>query len=254
MGVLAGGSGDRRSAAESVRRLVAGLGCTPAEALALAVLVAGGVAVLGVLWLLARPGDPLPASAPGPPTPASGEHESVAGPELEADDLVVHVAGEVADPGLHELPAGARVADAVQAAGGPTDDALTAGLNLAREVSDGEQLYVPGREEGGSAGGPDPGRPDSPGSPGAFGRPGGGAGGNARGAGGASAWRPDGRLDLNRATTDDLEELDGIGEVLAERIVTHRERQGRFDEVGQLRDVSGIGEKTFQRLAELVVV
>lgn len=238
MGVFVGGSGERRSGVETVRRLVAGLGCTPAEALALAVLVAGAVAVLGVLWLLARPGPPTGSGSEA--KPPGLDSEAPAGPQLEAEELVVHVAGEVASPGLHELPAGARVADALEAAGGPTDEALTAALNLAREISDGEQLYVPGPEEAAAAGDRGRGQPDPP-------------GGNTAPAG-ASAWRPDGRLDLNRATAEDLEELDGIGEVLAERIVTHREEQGRFGEVGELRDVAGIGEKTFQRLAESVVV
>lgn len=241
MGLFEGGSGERRSAAETVRRVVAGLGCTPAEALALAVLVAGAVAVLGVLWFLARPGPPADDGSGAAPTPAVGD-EAPAVPALEAEELVVHVAGEVASPGLHELPGGARVADALEAAGGPTDEALTAALNLAREVSDGEQLYVPGPEEA------------APGGAGAGGQPGGPAGESRNAAPGSSAWRPDGRLDLNRATTDDLEELDGIGEILAERIVAHREQQGRFEEVGELRDVAGIGEKTFQRLAEVVVV
>lgn len=238
MGVLEGGSGDRRGGAEALRRLVAGLGCTPAEIAALAVLVAGGVAALGLLWYLGRP-------APDPDAPArpAGAEDAPAAPELVEDDLVVHVAGEVANPGLYELAAGARVADAVEAAGGPTDEAVTAGLNLARQVSDGEQLYVPGPEETAPAG--DAAHP----------RAGAAAGGHpGRPGGGASAWRPDGRLDLNRATTEDLEELSGIGPVLAERIITYREEVGGFGEVGELRDVAGIGEKTFQAVAEDLVV
>ncbi|HWB71256.1 MAG TPA: helix-hairpin-helix domain-containing protein, partial [Egibacteraceae bacterium] len=80
--------------------------------------------------------------------------------------------------------------------------------------------------------------------------------GQPAGAGSAlpDARRPDGRLDLNRATVDDLEELPGIGPVLAERIVAHREQRGGFAAGGDLREVRGIGEKTFQTLAELVSV
>ena len=70
----------------------------------------------------------------------------------------------------------------------------------------------------------------------------------------ASGVRPDGRLDLNTATAVQLQSLPGIGPVLAERIVAHRDASGPFTEVGQLREVTGIGERTFQGLADLVAV
>lgn len=141
-------------------------------------LLAGAVAVLGVLWLLTRPGPPAATdSEPAPGATSDSEAEAPAAPELEADDLVVHVAGEVASPGLHELPSGAPVADALETAGGPTDEALTAALNLTREVSDGEQLYVPGPEEAAprDSGGQSGGQAD---------------GGKGNTAPAASAWRP----------------------------------------------------------------
>jgi competence protein ComEA len=198
-----------------VREVLGGLGCTPAECVALAIFVAGAVAALGLLWLGARPGQP-------PAKPPEG-----AGIVVESEEVVVHVAGAVSEPGLYHLPGGARVADALAAAGGPQPGAALDALNLARPLTDGEQLLVP--------------------TPGA-------APPTAHEGATPSAKRPDGKLDLNRATAEDLDELPGIGPVLAERIIAEREQTGGFKSVGQLREVPGIGEKTFQELAPMVAV
>lgn len=234
------GSG-MRGAAERLR-------ATPAELAALAVLLAGSLAALGMLWLLSRPtpvtqtpsgsdGGGSGAGAPaGPATsPSTG---ASGGPAIAGGEVVVHVAGEVAEPGLYRLEGPVRVADAVDAAGGTTSAAVLGALNLARRVSDGEQLFVPGPESAGGA----PGPAASAGSSGA------GSGGD----GAAAATRPDGTLDLNLATAAELEALPGVGPVIAERIVAYRERSGGFAEAGELRQVSGIGEKTFQSLAPRV--
>lgn len=215
---------DDLSKAARARRALAHLGCSPAEVTALLVLVVGAVAVLGLLWVLARPGQSAEGAAPG-----TDAGEGLAALE---EELVVHVAGQVTAPGLYRLPEGARVADALDEAGGPLPDAVLDALNLARPLSDGEQLLVPG---------PAP-------------SPVHGSDGAAPAQAAASAWRPDGLLDLNRATAADLEELPGIGPVLAERIVAHRDEVGRFTAVGDLRDVPGIGERKFQAIAELVAV
>lgn len=207
---------------ERLRRGLTDLGCSGAEVVALTVLVAGGVAALALLWVLARPGEPTTADPGG----------GAALAELPSgEELVVHVAGEVAVPGLYRLPDGARVADALEQAGGPLPGAALDALNLARVLADGEQLVVPGPAP---APGEDPAADPGP-APG-------------------SAWRPDGLLDLNRATPEDLEELPGIGPVLAERITAHRQTAGGFRAVGDLREVPGIGEKTFQAIAGLVAV
>ncbi|HVL99455.1 MAG TPA: ComEA family DNA-binding protein [Egibacteraceae bacterium] len=211
---------DDAAFAERLRRGLAGLGCSPAELAGLVVLVAGAVAALVLLWVLARPG------AAEPEAPAVPD-----GLAFADEELVVHVAGAVAAPGLYRLPGGARVADALEKAGGPLPDALLDALNLARPLTDGEQLLVPGPAPAGQG--------DAPAEPAAA---------------AASPWRPDGRLDLNRATPADLEQLPGIGPVLAERIAAHRDQAGGFTAVGDLRDVPGIGEKKFQAVAELVAV
>lgn len=211
---------------ERWRRVAAWLDASPSELAGLAVLTVGALAVVGVLWWGGRPAAPptaRPDTHPGTEVATTG-----AGALVGEDTVTVHVAGAVGRPGLVELPLGARVADAVAAAGGLTLDGDPAGLNLARELVDGERIDVDRHGDPGAA--PDPGRATP------------------------SGVRGDGTLDLNRATAAELEGLPGVGPVLATRIVDHREAHGPFTEVGQLRDVAGIGEKTFQDLADLVDV
>lgn len=198
-----------------LRQVLASFDASPAEVAGLAMLLAGGIACLVLLAWWARP-----ASAPAADRPP-------AVPTDAGTTVTVHVAGAVVAPGVLELPASARVVDAVEAAGGATVLADLGALNLARTLNDGERIEVPLR-------GPI------------------GEGSSSEGVGGA--FDAQGRLDLNRATAAELETLPGIGPVLAQRIVEHREANGPFASTGALRDVPGIGERSFQRLAELVVV
>ncbi len=142
--------------------------------------------------------------------------------------LLVHVAGDVANPGLHRLTAGARVADAIDAAGGPTSAEALDELNLAAKVSDGQKVMV-GQAPAGS--GVVSGNVALPGA----------IGGETR-------------IGINSAGSMELERLDGIGPVLAARIVAWRERQGRFETVSQLKQVAGIGPKKYAGLKEQVLI
>ena len=233
----------------NLRALAQRLGCGRAELAALAVLAAGTLLALGLLWLAARPepdaamtaGDPPGVPAADAPAGGTGSEGPLA---VEGAEVVVHVAGRVRRPGVYTLPAGARVADALDAAGGALPRAALASLNLARPLTDGEQLLVVFRGENSA---PAPGPP----LPGA-GAPATGASGQVAPAGPEAHATPTAPLALNQASASHLEELPGIGPVLAERIVAHRDQIGGFTDVGQLRDVPGIGEKTFQALAGLV--
>ena len=211
----------------------------PVELGALAALLCGALMLLGVIWWLTPQGAPEPMDSAEP----AAEHDVAAvlgdgaseGPlALDAADVVVHVTGAVEAPGLHRLPGGARIADAIEAAGGAADDAVLDGVNLARPVRDGEQLHVPDQEMLDAVG-------DDPAAPTAGGL----------GTAGA-ALRPDGRVDLNRADAAALEALPGVGPVLAERIISYRDAHGPFTQPDDLLGVSGIGERTYEALAELV--
>ena len=144
-----------------------------------------------------------------------------------SDLLLVHVLGAVVRPGLVELAAGARVVDAVAAAGGFTAEADPAGVNLARPVVDGEQLVVLAIGQV-----PPP-----------------AAGGGAPGSGQAAA---DEVVHLNTADVAALDTLPRIGPALAQRIIDWREANGRFSSVDDLLAVTGIGQKTLDGLRDLV--
>lgn len=166
------------------------------------------------------------ASAPSPGTTAS------AGPEI-----VVDVSGKVRHPGIHRLPAGSRVADALRAAGGVRPGTDLDGLNRARFLVDGEQVVV---------GGPAP----ATGSAVAGTAAGGTAAGGAAGAGAAGL--PAAPVSLNTATAEQLETLPGVGPVLAQHIIDYRTQHGGFRSVDELRQVSGIGDRRFADLRSLV--
>lgn len=139
-------------------------------------------------------------------------------------EVVVHVAGAVARPGVQRLGTGARVVDAVDGAGGATPDAEVARINLAAPLQDGQQVYVP--RVGEPAPAPAPGEPGEAGGP----------------------------VNLNTATAEQLETLPGVGPATAEAIIAHREAEGPFTSVDQLLDVRGIGDAKLAAVRDLVAV
>ncbi|MFI6097514.1 helix-hairpin-helix domain-containing protein [Lentzea sp. NPDC051213] len=141
-----------------------------------------------------------------------------------APELVVNVVGEVTTPGLVTVTSGARVADAIRLAGGLKPGIDLHNLNLARKLTDGEQVAV----------GIPP--PAPAGSVGAVG----------------SAWSVGSKLNLNAATAAELDALPGVGPVTAQRIIDHRTRKGPFASVDQLREIDGIGDSKLAKLADLV--
>lgn len=203
--------------------------------LSLVAALAAVVAAVGV-WR----DRPVPEPAPSLPLVAAHEQpEPSTRPSAAATELVISVVGRVARPGLVRVPDGARVADALDAAGGAPPGTDLLGLNLARKLSDGEQLLV------GVA--PPPGQPTDGGVPPAPGAPATGATGGAGGGAGSA-------VDLNAATMEQLDALPGVGPVTAQRILDWRAAHGRFTSVDQLREVSGIGESKYAQLKDLVRV
>lgn len=237
------------------------------ERLAAAALLALLLGVTG--WLVwARYGDRQAASAggaagvagaaPGGPAQAVGGHGAALADPVGADSesaapgqegaspdaagdgkvLLVHVAGAVKNPGVYPLPAGSRVVDALQAAGGRRDDAREDLLNLASALADGDKVYVPSSRDltAGSAGA---------GSGGLRGQP----------APAVPGWpQAPGRVDLNRADLAALDALPGVGPSLASAIIRYRQEHGPFRSVDDLEKVPGIGPSKLASLRDLVVV
>lgn len=188
--------------------------------------VVGGVAVVlvvGAGWWLLRPAATGPPIEDSLPLLEPASLPSVVA-ESEPARIVVHVAGAVAQPGLVELEAGSRVATAVAAAGGGLADADLDRINLALPLSDADRVYVPQVGEVVAA---DP---------------------------AAGVDVPTGPLDLNRATTAQLDELPGVGPATAANIVRFRDEHGDFASVAALEDVPGIGPAKLDQLRDLVTV
>ena len=135
--------------------------------------------------------------------------------------IIVHVGGAVVNPGVYEVPEGSRLYSCVKAAGGCRDDANPDGVNMARLVFDGEHIVIPCVGE----------QVSDPGSvPATYG----------------------GLVSINSASVEELCVLDGIGEVLAQRIVTYRQKHGGFASLDQLKEVSGIGEKRYEAIKDAI--
>ena len=163
--------------------------------------------------------------------------------------VTVHIVGEVERPGVVTLPAGSRVDDALDEAGGATSEADLTGVNLARPLVDGEQVVVPAPGDR-VVGAPGAGTGAAPGGAGAAGAGGAAAGAGGAGAGGAAAEL----VDLNTADLATLETLPGVGPVLAQRILDWRTEHGQFTAVEELGEVSGIGDKIYAQLSPKVTV
>ena len=163
----------------------------------------------------------LPTGSPAT-NGSSGSNASIASSRSSDAVIYVHILGEVNDPGLYALHDGDRAVDVVAAAGGLTPSADPAALNLARFLSDGEQIIVPAVGQSVPA-------------PGV-------AGGGANG----------GKVNINTADEPTLETLPRVGPAMAARILAWRAANGRFTAIEDLMSVSGIGEKTFEGLKDLV--
>ena len=164
-------------------------------------------------------------------TVTPGEQEQSEPDDAIAPTVFVHVSGAVCNPGVYELPLGARVDDAVRAAGGFAESADADSCNLARIVDDGEHIAIPARLDGEGDG-------DAPGD----------AGLND---GGASVT---GLVNINTASEAQLESLPGIGPSTAGKIVAERTANGPFKSIDDLTRVAGIGEKKLAAIADLICV
>lgn len=151
-------------------------------------------------------------------------------PESQADTIQVWVGGEVANPGLYTVPRGSRVADAVTAAGGATDEGDVTGLGMAAPLEDADQIIVPRARSSDTA-------------------PAGTAASSGEAEPGGS-----GRINVNTATASELETLNGVGPVIAERIRAYRQANGPFQSVDELAQVSGISDRMVDEFGSSITV
>ena len=147
---------------------------------------------------------------------------------VEQDLITVDVKGAVKAPGIYDLPVGSRVNDAVQKAGGLTEQADSKSLNLAQKVSDEALVYVPtkGEEEASQQ----------------------------AGSGAPSSTSKEKKVNINKASLEELKQVKGLGGKRAQDIIDHRESNGKFKSVDELKKVSGIGAKTIEKLKDYVTV
>ena len=146
----------------------------------------------------------------------------------EQDLITVDVKGAVKSPGIYDLPVGSRVHDAVQKAGGLTDEADSKSLNLAQKVSDEALVYVPTKGEEAAS--------------------------QQTASGTTPSTSKEKKINLNKASLEELKQVKGLGGKRAQDIIDHREANGKFKSVDELKKVSGIGAKTIEKLKDYVTV
>ena len=147
---------------------------------------------------------------------------------VEQDLITVDVKGAVKAPGIYDLPVGSRVNDAVQKAGGLTEQADSKSLNLAQKVSDEALVYVPSKGEEAAS--------------------------QQTASGTDSSTSKEKKVNLNKASLEELKQVKGLGGKRAQDIIDHRETNGKFKSVDELKKVSGIGAKTIEKLKDYVTV
>ena len=146
----------------------------------------------------------------------------------EQDLITVDVKGAVKSPGIYDLPVGSRVHDAVQKAGGLTEEADSKSLNLAQKVSDEALVYVPTKGEEAAS--------------------------QQAASGTTPSTSKEKKINLNKASLEELKQVKGLGGKRAQDIIDHREANGKFKSVDELKKVSGIGAKTIEKLKDYVTV
>lgn len=145
---------------------------------------------------------------------------------VEQDLITVDVKGAFKSPGIYDLPVGSRINDAVQKAGGLIDNADSKSINLAQKISDEALVYVPTKEEAA----------------------------NQESYSNATGSKESKKVNLNKASLEELKQVKGLGAKRAQDIIDHRESNGKFKSVDELKKVSGIGAKTIEKLKEYVTV
>jgi competence protein ComEA len=180
--------------------------------------VAAALLLIGARWIRAGSDENAGAATFASASARPGDPGTFAVSQ-GGEDVVIHVAGAVESPGVYRLPAGSRVTDAVDRAGGPTRDAEVDAVNLAARLGDGQQIIIPARAVG--------------------------SGGVSEGTAAATA---EGPISLGSATLEQLDTIEGIGPVTAQNILDYRDQHGGVSSIDQLDEISGIGPATLEAL------
>lgn len=157
----------------------------------------------------------------------SESNEDESGVSEATSQIYVHVSGAVTSPGLYQLELGSRVYDAIQAAGGFSDEAVEQSVNLARELTDGEQIMVSSASD---------------------------VSASASDTSSASTQTSTGKVNINLASAEELMTLDGVGEATAAKIIAYREENGSFKTIEEIKEVSGIGDKKYAAIKDVITV
>lgn len=159
--------------------------------------------------------------------------------EYKGDTIIVHITGEVKEPGIIELPSEARIADAIEAAGGVTENADLDEVNLAFVLSDGQKIYIPNKNEKEISGEK------------VYITA--GSGNNVIVEDKVERGKKK-KVNINEAKQEDFEQLPGIGPSIAKKIIEYREKNGKFTSIDELQEVKGIGEAKFENIKEYVTI
>ena len=157
------------------------------------------------------------------------EQETAVIEETQTGSVYVDIGGEVVNPMVAELDSGCRVEDAIIAAGGLTDKADITNINRAAPVNDGDKIYIPSIEEAPKQG-------------------------EVQNSAGSGAYYDNSKVNINTADSAELQTLTGVGPATAEKIIAYRESNGRFASIEEIKNVSGIGDKTYEKLKDYITV
>ncbi len=177
----------------------------------------------------------------------NGATESNAGEEETAGSIVVDISGAVENPQVVELKQNSRVGDAISAAGGLKKDADLAGINRAAFLTDGEKIYIPAKGENASSVSSIAGSPQS--QPPGLESSGSSAAGSLPGLSDTTQ-----KVNINHASSEELQTLNGVGPATAEKIMDYRSSNGYFKTIEDIKNIDGIGDKTFEKLKEHITV